>query len=353
MKKILPLLLLLITLFVSCSDDDNTPGNQATSVEEDQQNIENSVNQFYDCIQSYEAGELSQFILNTLIDASGDIDEAHIDMLLEQFDNQYGEAIINDRLQFSNRLGNYTWNATTSQWEQSANANKIVLSFPATEVTTTNDMEISFDSYSDTEVSFDAESIWLPSALSMSMKQNNVELASVTVSNITFDVNDNFSMPTNIEISILTAPFTHTINWSRNTPTEFNFEYGFQNGTDCKTQLFSTVVLQDSDYGNITSVEEDVKSVLGSVLHNDFRIEYSANVEQVSAIEEPTATEINTFIDAAVFYNNIKIGDLLYDEVNDEVEILIVFKNGTTQNVDIYVGDFVNQIETIFTEYIN
>ena len=351
MKKISKTLLssiLLMLLIFSCKNDDDSI-DQITTVEEDQQNIRNSISQFYDCLQSMEDGSLSQFILNTLFDSSQEFDDSYIDTLFEAFENQYGAFLINDRFQFSNRKGVYTWNQSTSLWDVSSGSETIVIEFPSTATTSTNDVEIVFNSYSDTEASFDSDVLWLPTQINVSMLHNNIQLVAITADNITFDTSDNFSMPTNADISIYTAPFTHTISWSRNTPTEFKFEYDFQNGSNCITQISAIIYTQDSNYGNITSLEDDVKQFSGYVLHNDFKILFTANIESLGNLDDATDTDINTFVDAEVYYLDVKIGDLIY---NDD-EVLIVFKDGTEEDVDNYVGDFVNELELIFTEYIN
>lgn len=173
MRKFLFLLTALIVF--SCSEDKDS-SNQLTSVEDDQQNIENSIDLFYGCMQSMEDGDFSDFLLDTLFDNSGEFDDAYLNTIFDTFEDQYGDLFFNDRFQFSNRVGIYTWNKSESSWDFTANANKITFNFPSKENTTSNDMEVSVNSYSDTKVSYDAESIWMPTAVNVTMKHNNVEL---------------------------------------------------------------------------------------------------------------------------------------------------------------------------------
>ena len=160
-------------------------------------------------------------------------------------------------------------------------------------------------------------------------------------------------MPTNADITIFTAPCTHTFQWRRNSSTEFNLTYNSSTPQGCQTAVSTTVKLQDSDYGNITSVEEDVKSVNGFISQGDLKIVYSANIEVITAIDEPTPSQINNNVDAEVFYNNSKIGDLVFKEIDGETVIMIVYSDGTSENAENYVSDFQAQIETIFENYIS
>ena len=273
--------------------------------------------------------------------------------MTNNFEAQYGEMVINERLQFANRKGIYTWNSNSQSFVKINNATTITLKFPSRENQTINDAELILNSYSDLNTSFNNNAYWIPTNASLQLKRDNTLIFSLNLSNITFDTNTNFSMPTNADITIFTAPFTHNFQWRRNSSTEFQLNYNATTPQGCATSLTTIVKLQDSDYGNITSVEEDVKMVNGTLSQGNLKIVYSANVEVIAAFEEPTLSQINNNIDAEVFYNNAKIGDLIYDEINGEKVILIVYSDGTTENVENYVSDFQAQIETIFENYIN
>lgn len=354
MKKILfSILVAVIVIFYSCSTNSSSAP-ATTTVAQDKQNIVNTINDFYSCLNTLDDGDLSNFLLYSLFNnTSQEYNDTWIKTLTDNFELQYGDIVVNDKFQFANRTGVYTYNASTQTWTKVSNSSVITLKFPSRENQTAIDSELSVNAYSDVSTSYNDATVWLPSAANLTLKRNNTLVFSLNLSNVTFDVNTNFTMPTNADVTIYTAPFTHTFQWRRSSSTDFQLTYSSSTPQGCGTSVVTNVKLKDADYGNITSVDEDLKSVSGTITEGNLKIVYAINVDAISAITNPTPTQINNYSDAEVFYNNAKIGDLTYQEINDKSEIFIVYSDGTTENIDVYVSDFEDQVRNIFSNYLN
>jgi hypothetical protein len=351
-KRIIAILAFAVIFAYSCSNDSSsTP---TTTVEQDKQNITNTINDFYSCLNTLDDGDFSNFMLYSLFNSTDQTyNDSWIRSVIDNFESQYSTLIVNDKLQFATLKGTYVWNSVSQTWSKTNNSSKIVLIFPSTDTSLTNDAELSLNSYSDTNTSFNGVNYWLPSAANLTLKRNNLEVFSINISNVTFQTGTNFTMPLSATIVVYTAPFTHTFQWDRISNTKFKLDYSSSTPQGCGTSWTNTFELQDADYGNITSVAEDLKSVNGSLEEGNLKIVYAINTEAISMYTDPTAAQINSNINAEVFYNNAKIGDLSYEDVNGQSEIFITYSDGTTENINVYVGDLETQVNNIFANYLN
>jgi hypothetical protein len=175
----------------------------------------------------------------------------------------------------------------------------------------------------------------------------------MNLSNVTFDVSTNFTMPINADISIYTAPYSHTFQWRRISSTEFQLGYSSSTTAGCGATSVTNFKLYDADYGNITSVKDDLKTVNGTLSQGNLRVVYAVNVQALSAYTDPTPSQINNNSNAEVFYNNVKIGDLSYDKIDNKGEVFITYSDGTSENIKVYVADFETQVNSIFADYLN
>lgn len=357
MRKNKLILILLSIVFVtifysSCSKNSSDP--TGTTVAEDKQNITNTINSFYTCLNTLDDGDLSNFLLYSLFNSgASSYNDSWIKTVSNKFELQYGKMILNDKLQFANRAGVYTWNNSTQSFVKTSNSTVITLIFPSKQGLTVNNTELSLNSYSDVSTSYNSVIQWMPSAANITLKRDGVLLFSLNLSNVTFSVATNFSMPTNADVTIYTAPFTHTFTWRRIASTEFQLSYSSSTSQGCATSVLTNIKLKDADYGNITSVKDDLKAVTGTITEGNLKIVYAINTEAISAITNPTPAQINANSDAEVFYNNTKIGDLTYNEINNKTEIFIVYSDGTSENTNVYVQDFDTKVRNIFSAYFN
>lgn len=356
MKKIkligFSIVTILGIILYSCSSD-NGSSSSSTTVAQDKQNIANTIDDFYSCLNALDDGDLSNFLLYSLFNTTDhSYNDSYLKSLSDKFELQYGKLIMNDRFQFANRTGVYTWNINSQSWSKVANSSVITLLFPSVQNNTTIDSELSLNSYSETLTTYTSNSYWLPTAANLTLKRNNNTVFSLALSNVTFQTGTNFSMPLTADIAIYSAPFSHNFHWTRVSPIDFKLTYNSSTTQGCGSNFEVNVKLQDADYANITSVEEDVKTVNGYISEGNLKVTFAINVETLAAFSDPTDSQINANTDAEVFYNGSKIGDLDYRTINNKTEIFIIYSDGTSENVDVYVGDFETQVRAIFANYL-
>ena len=345
--------IIVMAIIYSCTPSNPTP-DSSTTVAQDKQNITNTIEGFYSCLNTLDDGDLSDFLLYSLFNNTNQTyNDTYLKSLSDKFELQYGEIVMNDKLQFATKTGIYTWNTSSNSWSKVANSSMIRLIFPSIQTNTTLDSELTLDAYNDTSTTFEANTYWLPTVANLTLKRNGTTLFSLNLSNVTFQLGTNFSMPISADVTIFTAPFTHTIQWRRTSSTDFQLTYNSSTPQGCGTSLVTNVKLYDGDYANIVSVEDDVKTVSGSITEGSLRVSYSINVEGISVHTDPTDAQINANSDAEVFYNDVKIGDLDYRTINNKTEIFIIYSDGTSENVNVYVGDFETTVRNIFENYSN
>lgn len=354
MKKIIfAAVVLLASVIYSCSSDSGTADASPTTVAEDRQNITNTVNNFYSCLNTLDDGDLSDFLLYSLFNtANQTYSDSYLKSLSDKFELQYGDLILNDKLQFANRTGVYTWSQTTTSWTKVANSSIIRLVFPSRNNNPALDSELTLNSYSDTSTSFSSHTYWAPTAANLTLKRNGTTVFSLNLTNVSFQTGTNFSMPINADIEVYTAPFTHTFQWRRNSSTDFSITYTSSTPQGCGTSITSNIKLYDADYANITSVEEDVKTVNGTITSGALTVNYAVNVQGISNFTNPTDAQVNANSDAEVFFNGLKIGDLDYRTINGQTEIFIIYSDGTSENTDVHIGDFEETVRNIFANYL-
>jgi len=351
-KTLMTICVVTMLTVLSCSKDSGN-NQTTTTVAEDKQHITSTFNDFYSCLNALDDGDLSNFMLYSLFNATNNTyNDSYLKSLSNQFENQFGKMVINDKFQFATRTGVYTYNSTIQVWTRQSNSSGITLLFPSTASQSTPDSELTLSTYNDTYTSYNSQSYWVPNAASLQLKRNGTTVFSLNLSNVTFDTSTNFTMPTNMDLTVFTAPFTHTFHWGRVSSTEFQLTYNSSTPQGCGTSSVTNVKLYDADYGNITSVKDDVKLVNGTLTEGNLKVVYAINVQGLAPYSDPTPNQINSNADAEVFYNNQKIGDLTYTKVNDKVEIFIVYTDGTSENVNTYVGDFETRVRSIFSRFL-
>lgn len=352
LKKIT--LLFLVFIALACETSEDNP-NQTTTVAEDQANIELSMNQILNCLDTFEAGDFSTELKDFFNITNGEIYSDYAENLLDQLDVFNFDL---ENFMFNSNTGTYQWNTNTQSWNYTNNLNdKMVFYFPKDENSSSNNIELALTSYNSTQVMFDSEAFQYPTSLTGYVKVDNNEVFSINLSNVTYEVNNTFSFPSNLNLVVHTSPFTHTISIDQNSSTDFHVSYDFQNNGDCVTSINTNFSLNTSNYENIVGLE-DFNQANGVVLHQDFELRYTAELDNLATAydnDNLTVDLINQYINIEAYYNNSKVGDLMYNEdSNEDFYITIIYQDGTSDDVTEYVGDdFVNQLETIFTAFID
>jgi len=334
----------------STSVEDTT---HTTSVAEDKENIKKTINGFYDKLNVIDDGDFSKYVLYTMFNNTAqEYDDSYLNNVVEKWETQFGDALIDNKLQFANKLGTYTYNPVSSTWTKVANANAVVLKFPSVQNQIAVDSELTLTSYTDIQTSYNSETIWLPKTFDITLKRSGNTVFSMKLSNVTFDNSTNFSMPISANVQIYSAPLTQNIVWQRVTSKDFKFTYNASTPQGANSEIIAQVTLKHSDYANISS-KDDFKTISAQITEGNLKIVANMNVEALAPLSDPTDAQINNNSKAELFYNGQKIGDIIYKTVNGKGEFFVVYFDGTMENTDVYVGDFEQKIKNIFANYLD
>lgn len=353
LSKLLILSLIGISL-LRCSEDKDDSTTVETTVVEDKENIQNSLDNMISGMKSLKAGDGVTAFDNFLNMNNGEVlNENWIDNLFSNLDEQMDLSYVGDskRFNFGTHTGTYSWNSFTGNWDKNNSpSDKIVLEFPAEASSGSNNAYLSMSNYNDKNVIFNDEQLWLPTSMIVIVKVDDQEVMNLNLKNVSYD-NSNFSIPVEIDLEMRLEPYDFSVNAFRETSTKFHFDIEYSNNNSDSFSLASDITLNHSDYENLDP-ENDIKSVAGTVKYEEFSLQYSADIETLLSLDEPTANQINSLVNIDVYYNSKKIGDLEYRDLDGEEEVFIVYKDGSSENSSVHYDDFIEDLELITLEFI-
>lgn len=343
-------------LFTTCSKKDDE---KEYTAEESKAVVRSTMDNFYNCLQTLNDGGFANFFHELLFkealrDQDGET-QSWGEFLGEKFDKQnFAEGLTEgDRFNYHRMKGTYTWNKNTELWEKTANNENVTFIFPATKGATNNG-KLVIDQYEDTETTYGNDKVYLPTAAHLYATIDNTKVFEVTVKNVSFDKKTNFTMPLSAHISIYTNPFTTTIQWNRQNPENFAFDFAFSSPQGCTTGLHADIKLTTSDYGNISSLEKAIDKIAFTATQGELRIVGNIGVkslEEKGNDRKLRVEEINTYAKTVLMKGNSKIADVKYEEENDKGVIYFIFSDGSREKAENYVSDFEDRVTKIFKRF--
>lgn len=344
------IILFLILIIGSCSKDKEAPVGK-TTVAEDKQNIDLSIEEFYKSLEGISTGALGSYILYALFTGQGQqFDDSHIGSIINQFENEIGSIFQEDRLRFNPLKGIHEFQ--NSAWINTGNSAGMILKFPSRPSSSSVDCEVSLFDFEEVAAKFNARPIYLPAKGRLTLKRFDETVGSVLINSIQYDqTNPDYSIPRFADISVFTSPYTHTIKINKVSPTTYQINYELNSPNRPTTALELRVELVDSDLSSLISIEDDVKTISGFAKQGNLRVSFSVNVLAISAYSNPTVAQINQFSDAEVYFNNFKIGDLSYEDVDGNKAIFVTYSDGTKEDVAKYTGSFEDRFSDIFDDF--
>ena len=346
-------------LFTTCSKKDDE---KEYTAEESKAVVRSTMDNFYNCLQNLNDGGFANFFYDLAFKEAGrdryGNKESWVAFLGEKFEAQdYWDPQKNTEGKFAYQAlkGTYTWNKNRELWDKEANGSNITFIFPATKEATTNNGRLVIDQYEDTETTYRDDKVYLPTAAHLYATIDNTKVFEVTVKNVTFEKKTNFTMPLSAHISIYTNPFTTTIQWNRQNPENFIFDFAFSSPQGCTTGLHADIKLTTSDYGNITNLNEAIDKIAITATQGEFQIRGNIDVKSINQKtergKELSVEQINTYAKAELFKGNSKIADVKYEEENDKGVIYFIFSDGSREKAEKYVSDFEDRVTQIFKRF--
>ena len=337
-------------LFVTgCDSGDATPDD--TTVQQDIANIEATIDELVAAGTALNGGPLSVALKSFLKLSNGEADADWAEDVVTELDDVLDIDVENDRrFNFSANTGVYVWSRTSRTWARTGPSSDVVLQFPSAEAQTTNNATLTLRGYRDTPVTIDGEAYGLPSALTLDVTVGGTRVFAVNLQNAAYDTTSDILVPTAVTAEVFTAPQTHTVAYTRSTPTDFALTYRLVGANDAPVvNLTAAVKLASADYDEIEA--EDVVRVSGTLATGtDLSTAFNIQAGQIAALDDPTEAQINALVSAVVSFDGAEIGTLEYDEPTEDV--FIVYKDGTSGSTARYYDALVDRLEAVFDDYV-
>ena len=353
MKK-LSLLLLIISFFISCNPNNNDQPGDNTTISEDKDFINAKITETLNCIDDIKNGEAIKALTSFLKLNAGNIgNETWIETMTTALENTALNNINIDesnnyRFNFTNFTGEYIWDRVNKRFNFLANATNIIIRFPSVPTQTTNNVVINFSKYTDRIYQANAENVYLPTAITVNITKDGAEIFKI---NYTGDYNTvDVPTPKNVNLTINMYPQTYTFNVSQLSPNEFSLGISMLAGTDCKTDINSTIRFVNSDFKNFDQ-NNDLSRLTLNIKKGDLNIVGTLDARALDGIEDPSTAQVNNAFSCNILRNTDKIGELKFKDVNDETRVYIFYKDFTSEDVTVFTDRFVNGLKIIFEPY--
>ena len=341
-------------------EDDEDTSNSTRSAEEDQKIVEDGIKTLLSCIEELESGELSNLLIKLYDNADADYSDYHETMVeaIENIPNY--QPLLNstypeERLNASNYYGIYTYNKLYNSWSTSPSDSEIKLIFPMYTNSTSNDTYITLSNMTEEYMNIE-DPIYFPTKLLIEMFHMDEKMFGVDVSNVDYKMSGEIPVPEDVDVSIYTNPFTHDISIDKIYDDEFSLDYSLSNGSGCITEISGVVKLLSTDYENLE--DNDIDQILLNINTNGMKFDVDIDAERLFALDDPSTTQLNYFIDVEVYSGNTLLGELeLQEDENEEYYVNMVFVDGTVVNTEYFDGigiqadDFIETIEGIIARY--
>ncbi len=370
-QKITIAFLVAIT-FVSCSKDGKEDDTTPLSREEAKQFIEQTTDNFYNCLKDLNDGGFSNFFYESFFTIAETVTTTHtygnppyeyvytqvenhswMSILSDAFEDQYGD-VFDDSFNYQLMKGVYTWDNTSKKWKKS-NGNNITLHFPSKKDATTNNATLILDGYTDQTFTIEGKEVKLPKRGNISVTVDSSKIFSIKVNDVAYMQTGESIMIEKADIEAYANPFTANLKWNKTSENIFRLDFVFSSPNACSTSLKGEVKLTHTDIENINP-ESDIEKITLEISHNELIIRSLADLKGLYGskknIDDMSAEEINSFIKSEVFKNSKKIADLKLEKDNTEKLIpYLIFEDGSKEKAENFVSDFPERVEKIFKRF--
>ena len=248
------------------------------------------------------------------------------------------------------------WTASSRTWTKTANKTVLVL-FPSSKTSTVNDCEFRITSYTDKLLSFGDKSIYLPTDVKAYLKKDNKEIMSLGFA-ASFNSNNYL---TNANLQLYFKPVSVTASLARIASAQYSIGFALQNenGNENGLSVHSVLTLS-KDINNFSDLEHSdalVNNIQLELTKGNLSVKGPIDIKRIRELDDfnpdATAADLNKTFSLEVFYKSHRIGNLRIEDNGDDMEMFIVYKDGTKENTSVYYKNFSKDLESIFESDIN
>lgn len=352
LTKKLMIALLGAVLFVGCSKNENeSEKEQAASTlvarSAEQQSIENTVANFYDCLKKLKYSGFSDFFYDNFFLTSATDNKTWYSVLSAKFNEQYVKkgSFLYDAL-----LGTYTWNGETKMWDKTANSQNVTLRFPAYSTTASNNATLVLENYASINIGTNS----LPTKGKATITVDNKKIIEVDIKDISYGL-----IPTliqNAEIVIYGNPFTTTVSLKKN-GSAYNFTSNTSAPDGCTTTVSGVINLTNNSTISTDKLDfktlafDNFKDLEFKLNFEELEIKANADIAGLKRLNKDVYSndDINTYVKVEVLSSGKKVADLKYNEdSNGKYDPDVVFLDGTTNKAESYFSYFSKKVKHVF-----
>ncbi|MCW3462561.1 hypothetical protein [Chitinophaga nivalis] len=341
----------LVIVMAGCSSKkDNVTVTEPTTVEQDKKSITDTRNLLFNCVKNIKDGQLIQSLINTAGLKNGDFgNEDWLNSITDALDVSfnYFELEEGGRFNYARFAGNYNWDAATKKFIKTAAAD-ITVSFPSSPTGTTNNYVVKMSTYKDGKYQVNMKDVYLPTAVKATCTKDGQTILSLDLAAV-FS-NGSFPIPQSIVLNLGLMPHNYLIKVNKITNTQFNVVTELQSGSDCVTALNAKVTFANEDYNNL-ELSEDLQAVEGTISKGDLSLQGSWNAAAYYKLSGHKAEDINGTFALNTFSKEQKIGELKLKNINNHNELVIFYKDQTSEAFNVYTDPFIADLKTMLKPY--
>jgi len=322
-----------------------------TSVVEDKANIQKTFDDMVGCMQNIsDSRGIDVFFREFLKISDGTTqNQDWIDDLSADLENVVDVDHIeqNNRIDFAHHVGIYAYDITNKTWSRASAMNQIVFQFPSDEEKTTNNSSLSINKYSDTEVTINEDNVSLPTEMNLVLEVDAERIFEFDIKNIVYDDNADFEIPITWDISMFIAPVTISTTLVKNTSTDYQLTFGFNDDDKCNIGIELDIELLDDDIENLST--ESFKKIEAKVIIGQMTIQSLAGLAELIAIDDPSDEQVNSLLNLEALFDNVKIADMEFQ--NNMESLILYYKDSSSEDINTYWDPFIEDIEAITDEF--
>ncbi|MFO7939994.1 MAG: hypothetical protein R6U66_09605 [Bacteroidales bacterium] len=363
MKKVtqlFTLLLFAVFIFTACEDDSSTDQMQPEDAKQMLDQMETEMSQDLALMEEAPGMEALSVLMN-LSDPFAKKKSTESTVVVDQIyglisSDKQPLATQSEPFDFASKTGTYTWNIELERWSIEAGnpSDAIKIYFPSSIESTENDamlkiLDVQETSYTDEY----QETEYLPTRIEAELYINDEPVAEL---NMTASY-DNDGEPTEMAVSYNLVPFSMELTLTTSAT--------LANIVDSLSYNSEFLMCAKLEVTFTDQTQETPASINGSLTYRDYEVSADADIVAIQqkmenmdpeSSEEEFLNTINNEIDAGLY--QVSTGDKIVDielgyvqgDSGQELGVVFVFADGSTENALPYLEGFVSQIETLMTE---
>ncbi|MGH1336922.1 MAG: hypothetical protein ACRBFS_12430 [Aureispira sp.] len=324
-----------------------------TTVEEDQENVEKLFDDIVVQAEDFKNGCGVKSVDNFFNLENGTaLNQVWADDISYQLELALDYNYLNqgqtNQLDFSRHAGTYQW-MSGAFTKSGTPTDKVIIMAPSSMGQTTNNATATVSDYTQQSTTFDGTQYWLPNSADVTVQVDNNDCIGITLEKAVYD-NGTFMMPIDAAATVMMAPFEFEIASKQTSGTSYDMSMTARNDGDKKFSIEGNMTFSDSDFSDFTS--EDIDKAEGEITYGDFTMPFTINIKALFDLLNPNQTQINEMVKVSVEYKGMKIADLEFTDGNTE-SIVIIYKDGTREDLNTEYQDLVDRLEVVFSDFIN